>query len=58
VTEIPDEVMECPAKYIYKDGEFTENPDFVYNANEYENELTVNDLSLAIAELAEVILNG
>ena len=29
VEEIPAEVMSCPGKWTYKDGEFSENPDYV-----------------------------
>ena len=29
VEEIPDEVMACPSKWCYVDGEFVENPDYI-----------------------------
>lgn len=29
VEDIPDEVMDCPSKWVYKNGEFVENPDYV-----------------------------
>ena len=29
VDHIPQEVMSCPSKWLYKDGNFEENPDYV-----------------------------
>ena len=29
VEEIPEEVMSCPSKWLYKDGNFKENPDYI-----------------------------
>ena len=29
VEEIPEEVMACPSKWLYKDGNFEENPDYI-----------------------------
>ena len=29
VDDIPDDVMNCPSKWKYVDGEFVENPDYV-----------------------------
>lgn len=75
VDDIPDEVMACPSKWIYKDGEYTENPNYkppeppapVTTTEELAlavAELAENtaadklEIGMAIAELAEVILNG
>ena len=74
VEEIPEEVMSCPGRWTYKDGVFAENPDYVPPAEleEITNddlamavaelaETTAADkleIEMAIAELAEVVLNG
>ena len=29
VEEIPQDVMSCPSKWLYKDGNFEENPDYI-----------------------------
>lgn len=51
VEEIPDGVLKCPSKWLYEDGEFV--PNEAYTEPAEEEELTVNDLALAVAELAE-----
>ena len=51
VDEIPDEVMHCPAKWKFENGKFT--PNEAYNEPAEEEELTLDDLALAVAELAE-----
>ena len=51
VEEIPDGVLKCPSKWLYEDGEFV--PIEAYAEPVEEEELTVNDLALALAELAE-----
>ena len=52
VEEIPAEVMGCPQAWIYKDGKYTENPN--YNPPEPPApEITAEELALAVAELAE-----
>ena len=55
VVDIPDEVMACPAKWVYKDGSFAQNPNY--------NEINLNDVKAAkIAEsknkLAEWLANN
>lgn len=55
VPDIPDEVMACPAKWVYKDGSFAQNPNY--------NEINLNDVKAAkIAEsknkLAEWLANN
>lgn len=52
VAEIPDEVMRCPAKWVYADGVFAPNEGYA-EPTAYEVGLTVDDLALAVAELAE-----
>ena len=56
VDAIPNEVMRCPAKWLYVGGKFAPNEAYVEPAE--EEELTVNDLALAVAELAEMICGG
>ena len=51
VDTIPDEVMRCPAKWLYVGGTFA--PNEAYTEPAEEEELTVNDVALAVAELAE-----
>lgn len=53
VEEIPEEVMNCPQKWTYKDGVFAENPDYVPPAE--VEEITIDDLAAAVAELAEIM---
>ena len=52
VVDIPDEVMACPAKWVYKGGSFAPNDAYVEPTVD-EAGLTVDDLALAVAELAE-----
>ena len=52
VEEIPSEVMLCPAKWVYKGGKFEPNDAYV-EPTEDEAGLTLDDLALAVAELAE-----
>ncbi len=62
VESIPDEVMENPGKWKFKDGGFFPNEGYVEEdvskETEESSELTFEDLALAIAELAEVVMNG
>ena len=51
VGDIPDEVMACPSKWVYKGGKFEPNEAYAEPAE--EEELTLDDLALAVAELAE-----
>ena len=51
VDAIPDEVMACPAKWKFEGGKFTPNEAYVEPAA--EEELTLGDVALAVAELAE-----
>lgn len=51
VGDIPDEVMECPAKWKFEGGEFIPNEGYVEPTA--EEEMTFDDLALAVAELAE-----
>ena len=53
VEDIPQEVMSCPEKWTYKDGVFAENPDYVPPAE--VEEITIDDLAAAVAELAEIM---
>ena len=53
VDDIPQEVMRCPGKWTYKDGVFAENPDYLPPAE--VEEITVDDLAAAVAELAEIM---
>lgn len=54
VDDIPDHVTEIPEKYCYVDGEYVENPDYIEPVEPNETEsLTLNDVALAVAELAE-----
>lgn len=57
VAEIPSEVMLCPAKWVYKGGKFEPN-DAYAEPTLGENGLTLDDLALAVAELAEMICGG
>ena len=55
VPDIPDVVKACPAKWVYKDGSFAQNPNY--------NEINLNDVKAAkIAEsknkLAEWLANN
>ena len=51
VDTIPDEVMACPAKWIYENDTYSENPN--YTPPEPPIEITTEELALAVAELAE-----
>lgn len=51
VPDIPDVVKACPAKWLYKGGKFV--PNEVYTEPAEEEELTLADVALAVAELAE-----
>ncbi|MGN1137075.1 MAG: hypothetical protein ACI4SF_12760 [Oscillospiraceae bacterium] len=56
VEDIPDEVMSCPQRWKYENGCYNVNEE--YEEPAVSEELTIEDLALAVAELAEVILNG
>ena len=51
VVDIPDEVMACPAKWKFEGGKFV--PNEAYTEPAEEEELTLDDVALAVAELAE-----
>ena len=51
VSEIPNEVMACPSKWKFENGKFV--PNEAYTESAEEEELTLDDLALAVAELAE-----
>ena len=51
IENIPDEVMRCPAKWKFENGKFVPNESYTEPAE--EEELTLDDLALAVAELAE-----
>ena len=46
VEEIPQEVMRCPGKWTYKDGEFSENPDYVPPEEEQSFEELQEEINL------------
>ena len=54
---IPDEVMKCPAKWVYSDGNYAENPDY-QPPEAAAPEITTTELAIALAELAEMITGG
>lgn len=56
VEDIPDEVMACPAKWRFESGNFAPNEAYAEPAE--EEKLTLGDLALAVAELAEMICGG
>lgn len=58
VENIPDEVMKNPCKWKYENGSFIPNEDYVEEEFEETEELTLEDVALAVAELAEVVMNG
>ena len=51
VEDIPDEVMACPAKWKFENGNFAPNEAYVEPAE--EEIFTIDDIALAVAELAE-----
>ena len=51
VEDIPDAVMHCPSKWKFENGKFRANEAYTEPAE--EEELTLDDLALAVAELAE-----
>lgn len=51
VDAIPDEVIACPAKWKFENGKFVPNESYTEPAE--EEELTLADVALAVAELAE-----
>lgn len=60
VAEIPDEVKACPSKWVYEDGRFRKNEAYteLSFAEENDTELTLDDVALAVAELAENTASG
>lgn len=58
IKNIPDEVMKNPRKWKYENGGFFPNEDYVEEEFEEAEELTLEDIALAVAELAEVVMNG
>lgn len=51
VPDIPDGVKACPAKWKFENGKFV--PNEAYTEPAETEELTLDDLALAVAELAE-----
>lgn len=51
VPDIPDVVKACPAKWKFENGKFV--PNEAYTEPAEEEELTLADVALAVAELAE-----
>ena len=51
VDTIPDKVKACPAKWKFENGKFVLNEAYTEPAE--EEELTLADVALAVAELAE-----
>ena len=51
VEDIPPEVMLCPQAWKYEDGGFVVNEE--YEEQAVGEELTIEDLALAVAELAD-----
>ena len=51
VENIPDVVKACPAKWKFENGKFV--PNEAYTEPAEEEELTLADVALAVAELAE-----
>lgn len=58
VENIPDEVMKKPRKWKYENGSFIPNEDYAEEKIDETEELTLEDIALAVAELAEVVMNG
>ena len=56
VEEIPDEVMACPSMWKFEGVKFVPNEGYVEPT--FEEELTLDDIALAVAELAEMICGG
>lgn len=56
VEDIPDEVMACPAKWRFEGGNFAPNEAYAEPAE--EEIFTIDDIALAVAELAEMICGG
>ena len=54
VPDIPDVVKACPAKWKFENGKFV--PNEAYTEPAEEEELTLADVALAVAELAETRL--
>lgn len=54
---IPDEVMKCPARWVYSDGSYAENPDYI-PPEPPAPEITTTELAIALTELAEMITGG
>ena len=55
VPDIPDVVKACPAKWKFENGKFV--PNEAYTEPAEIEELTVSDLALAVAELAETAVS-
>ena len=51
IENIPDVVKACPAKWKFENGKFV--PNEAYTEPAEEEELTLADVALAVAELAE-----
>lgn len=54
--EIPDEVMACPERWKFEGGKFVPNEGYIEPT--FEEGLTLDDIALAVAELAEMICGG
>jgi hypothetical protein len=50
VREIPDEVMYNPSAWIYRDGVYSENPDYTDNSLQFKKESLIAESKLKLAE--------
>ena len=50
VKEIPDEVMYNPSAWIYKDGVYSENPDYTDSSLQFKKESLITESKLKLAE--------
>ena len=58
VDSIPDEVMACPHKWCYADGEYTENTDYKVPTQEPTQEERLEAMENAMQELILMQLGG
>jgi hypothetical protein len=50
VENIPDEVMYNPSAWIYRDGVYSENPDYTDNSLQFKKESLITESKLKLAE--------
>ena len=50
VEEIPEEVMNCPERWIYTDGNFEPNPNYTDNSLQLAKEIKIVDSKIQLAE--------